>query len=129
MYGSRCTSYFFFFQAEDGIRDKLVTGVQTCALPICRRGLGHGPLKRAERLVEAPAHPLLQLIQQIQHGIPLCDAYHIVLFFLAASQFAGVPGLTAYFGVPHLSSLTDVFILSLTKLVKQRYVSAAENDQ
>src|SRR5687767_7884638 len=27
--------FFFFFQAEDGIRDKLVTGVQTCALPIC----------------------------------------------------------------------------------------------
>src|SRR5229473_5068586 len=25
---------FFFFQAEDGIRDKLVTGVQTCAHPI-----------------------------------------------------------------------------------------------
>src|SRR5205823_8576956 len=28
----------FFFQAEDGIRDKLVTGVQTCALPISRPG-------------------------------------------------------------------------------------------
>src|SRR6266545_1667011 len=28
--------FFFFFQAEDGIRDKLVTGVQTCALPIFR---------------------------------------------------------------------------------------------
>src|SRR2546429_6890282 len=27
--------YFFFFQAEDGIRDVAVTGVQTCALPIC----------------------------------------------------------------------------------------------
>src|SRR5205807_4847089 len=27
---------FFFFQAEDGIRDYKVTGVQTCALPICR---------------------------------------------------------------------------------------------
>src|SRR5205823_12052539 len=26
--------FFFFFQAEDGILDKLVTGVQTCALPI-----------------------------------------------------------------------------------------------
>src|SRR5205085_5834674 len=26
----------FFFQAEDGIRDLTVTGVQTCALPICR---------------------------------------------------------------------------------------------
>src|SRR2546425_4454372 len=31
----RCVCcFFFFFQAEDGIRDKLVTGVQTCALPI-----------------------------------------------------------------------------------------------
>src|SRR2546425_11315877 len=31
------SEYFFFFQAEDGIRDKLVTGVQTCALPIFQR--------------------------------------------------------------------------------------------
>src|SRR2546430_11138518 len=31
-------SLFFFFQAEDGIRDLTVTGVQTCALPICRAG-------------------------------------------------------------------------------------------
>src|SRR5690606_40594705 len=29
-----CLVYFFFFQAEDGIRDFHVTGVQTCALPI-----------------------------------------------------------------------------------------------
>src|SRR5690625_6056060 len=28
----------FFFQAEDGIRDGHVTGVQTCALPICNKG-------------------------------------------------------------------------------------------
>src|SRR2546429_7128040 len=28
---------YFFFQAEDGIRDVAVTGVQTCALPICHR--------------------------------------------------------------------------------------------
>src|SRR2546429_9005088 len=35
---------FFFFQAEDGIRDVAVTGVQTCALPICGigKGLRHG---------------------------------------------------------------------------------------
>src|SRR5205823_7258682 len=31
---SRNFGMIFFFQAEDGIRDKLVTGVQTCALPI-----------------------------------------------------------------------------------------------
>src|SRR5271163_5078936 len=30
--------FFFFFQAEDGIRDLIVTGVQTCALPICGSG-------------------------------------------------------------------------------------------
>src|SRR5436189_890431 len=30
-------SFFFFFQAEDGIRDTSVTGVQTCALPISSR--------------------------------------------------------------------------------------------
>src|SRR5205823_7812999 len=39
MDGNRLSNYemsnlIFFFQAEDGIRDKLVTGVQTCALPI-----------------------------------------------------------------------------------------------
>src|SRR6266496_6085273 len=31
-------NYLFFFQAEDGIRDLYVTGVQTCALPISATG-------------------------------------------------------------------------------------------
>src|SRR2546426_7526540 len=46
--------FFFFFQAEDGIRDYKVTGVQTCALPISfLLGEAHG---FAERLRgEAPA--------------------------------------------------------------------------
>src|SRR2546425_5060858 len=35
--------FFFFFQAEDGIRDKLVTGVQSCALPILIRAESFGP--------------------------------------------------------------------------------------
>src|SRR5688572_32619785 len=34
---------FFFFQAEDGIRDLTVTGVQTCALPISRATPGSRP--------------------------------------------------------------------------------------
>src|SRR2546429_2407586 len=33
-----CVVFFFFFQAEDGIRDVAVTGVQTCALPISSSG-------------------------------------------------------------------------------------------
>src|SRR3989449_2901378 len=36
--GGQCD--FFFFQAEDGIRDVAVTGVQTCALPICAHVAG-----------------------------------------------------------------------------------------
>src|SRR5256885_2402312 len=36
---SRSCWCFFFFQAEDGIRDYKVTGVQTCALPIYRPGV------------------------------------------------------------------------------------------
>src|SRR5256884_9640186 len=38
---------FFFFQAEDGIRDVAVTGVQTCALPIYARGC---PVLRNKKL-------------------------------------------------------------------------------
>src|SRR5205807_7443651 len=37
-----CTTGFFFFQAEDGIRDYKVTGVQTCALPISQRERDYG---------------------------------------------------------------------------------------
>src|SRR5256885_5754704 len=41
---SDCCSIFFFFQAEDGIRDYKVTGVQTCALPIsCCLGINKVP--------------------------------------------------------------------------------------
>src|SRR5437763_11368704 len=40
---------FFFFQAEDGIRDTSVTGVQTCALPILRAK--DIPLVRRSRVV------------------------------------------------------------------------------
>src|SRR5207247_1512729 len=40
----------FFFQAEDGIRDPLVTGVQTCALPISTEVAGDFRLPRNDRL-------------------------------------------------------------------------------
>src|SRR5947209_19452114 len=39
--------FFFFFQAEDGIRDIGVTGVQTCALPILERAL---PFREGEEV-------------------------------------------------------------------------------
>src|SRR5215217_6618480 len=48
----------FFFQAEDGIRDIGVTGVQTCALPICRGRPGdrdHRPIASRGRAPEDAA--------------------------------------------------------------------------
>src|SRR2546430_15918238 len=46
---------FFFFQAEDGIRDLTVTGVQTCALPISRSG--DALSDAADRRAEAAPRP------------------------------------------------------------------------
>src|SRR5438874_8063685 len=48
------SAMFFFFQAEDGIRDLYVTGVQTCALPIlCAAGdLQPDSMSRQERVSE-----------------------------------------------------------------------------
>src|SRR5207249_6372235 len=42
--------FFFFFQAEDGIRDRNVTGVQTCALPISATPPLDGDHERATRV-------------------------------------------------------------------------------
>src|SRR5256886_3691203 len=53
-------SFFFFFQAEDGIRDLTVTGVQTCALPIwpLRIGIGKRSRQRLNGLaVRVPSGP------------------------------------------------------------------------
>src|SRR6266550_7207381 len=49
--------FFFFFQAEDGIRDVAVTGVQTCALPIYDLGLAPQGMHRA-----AKTHPVEEFL-------------------------------------------------------------------
>ena len=68
-----CT--FFFFQAEDGIRDKLVTGVQTCALPIWKLRLGDVQffvLDEADRLLDTGNEPTIMKIHQKQIGRASC---------------------------------------------------------
>src|SRR5207244_10524265 len=60
------------FQAEDGIRDDLVTGVQTCALPICASG-AHVMSKTALRTGEASvtgANPLLAGMRTARTPVP-----------------------------------------------------------
>src|SRR3989449_5977619 len=53
---------FFFFQAEDGIRDVAVTGVQTCALPICEVA--------AALAVPLDVIAVLDLVVPVQRGAP-----------------------------------------------------------
>src|SRR5207247_2720993 len=64
----------FFFQAEDGIRDPLVTGVQTCALPILDEE-GHLRLERRalERTLPASQHLRHDVLQVLgeREGDPL----------------------------------------------------------
>src|SRR2546425_6223955 len=85
---------FFFFQAEDGIRDKLVTGVQTCALPIyivaaalfilalkwlaapatARRGVRAGEVGMLLAVVGTPLHQGIVSYQWILIGFVLGSA-------------------------------------------------------
>src|SRR6266436_2660903 len=62
--------FFFFFQAEDGIRDVAVTGVQTCALPICKE-TGETALLR-------------ELFDRLQPGsVLLADRFYCSYFMVA----------------------------------------------
>src|SRR5258708_22851601 len=54
--------FFFFFQAEDGIRDDLVTGVQTCALPIFTINVPSSFAFKAESATRALMNEILFVI-------------------------------------------------------------------
>src|SRR5256885_10044045 len=60
--------FFFFFQAEDGIRDYKVTGVQTCALPICLRETAqHQPVPGCQDLLVTPRlYALFAHLEELQ---------------------------------------------------------------
>src|SRR5216683_6738320 len=57
-------SFIFFFQAEDGIRDLIVTGVQTCALPIFIGDVAH----LCVQLTEFDWSPLGDVDREISPG-------------------------------------------------------------
>src|SRR5438874_9518861 len=61
--------FFFFFQAEDGIRDLYVTEVQTCALPISKADVRHAARELGLPVWDAPAAPCLS--SRVAYGIPI----------------------------------------------------------
>src|SRR2546422_8113529 len=76
------TVFIFFFQAEDGIRDVAVTGVQTCALPIYAAVRRHRPLAGVVgRYREAQIVP-----EALDEGAQVADARVDVL-----ARVEGVP--------------------------------------
>src|SRR5229473_4007322 len=69
-------NFFFFFQAEDGIRDKLVTGVKTCALPIffARCGLSFRPVEAGTGAIGGSlSHEFQVLASSGEDAIVSCD--------------------------------------------------------
>src|SRR5690606_35549915 len=76
---------FFFFQAEDGIRDFHVTGVQTCALPIYHRLAIFGLLQRRQRHLQAgPGIPAAK-----EHASALAE-HHVACHRLVQRHARGV---------------------------------------
>src|SRR5579883_3616106 len=76
--------FFFFFQAEDGIRDFHVTGVQTCALPICKDVvLGLSASGRTPYVVAAVAYARARGAKTAcitcNHNTPLANAADIAI--------------------------------------------------
>src|SRR5258708_15435597 len=89
----RCFMCFFFFQAEDGIRDDLVTGVQTCALPICCRS----PL--GFLMTNWRDGTLGGLRMGLRHGVyclGCCWLLMCLLFVAGVMNLMWVAGLTAF---------------------------------
>src|SRR2546430_9441037 len=76
---------FFFFQAEDGIRDLTVTGVQTCALPISRDLLDDLLLKLSP-LNQAMVRDSAKHIFDLHDIAPEVKAYAAYVVGLATTQ-------------------------------------------
>src|SRR2546421_8832914 len=72
----------FFFQAEDGIRDLIVTGVQTCALPISLSDL----LSKALREVSL-GRPRLEALDEMGRNSGVEDLHNFMQAVIQSEQF------------------------------------------
>src|SRR2546430_1575803 len=80
--------FFFFFQAEDGIRDLTVTGVQTCALPIYQAGVKGSEVAKCSATAETAG--------RVQHSIALgasVDVSSTPTLFINGRKISNVSGV------------------------------------
>src|SRR5207244_8401759 len=90
---------FFFFQAEDGIRDDLVTGVQTCALPISLAW--HFPFSSAAaQQITSETLELRGRVINSATGEPVALALVQVSAPGPKTQFTGADGTFVFTGLP-----------------------------
>src|SRR2546429_6326546 len=95
---------FFFFQAEDGIRDVAVTGVQTCALPICRvwSSAAEGRAKPLQSLADSFVH----FRRSEEHTSELQSRLHLVCRLLLEKKKANQTTLQNLENRKHLNDAT-----------------------
>src|SRR5438309_8100688 len=92
-------AFFFFFQAEDGIRDGTVTGVQTCALPILSAWIGakqkfptwFGPPRSSSRMFQS-VHPSVPELKSLIIDRPYASP-RLHRPYPVESKLAGVPSV------------------------------------
>src|SRR6266540_4949496 len=102
--------FFFFFQAEDGIRDRDVTGVQTCALPIwVQTGWAFAP----------PARPIgLQAVTGRFTIVPDPDHPSVSMqLVLEQLSLGGEPPADTVMDVEELGAQAPILLAALLKVV------------
>src|SRR5256714_14115524 len=101
--------FFFFFQAEDGIRDKLVTGVQTCALPIL---IGVSVVLVALPIFLGPVDPRMEVTTSLTApSIRVCTASVTPAIKAATTPSSALPNL-----VPVCLVASDVTCAAFTSV-------------
>src|SRR3712207_4884391 len=87
--------YFFFFQAEDGIRDIGVTGVQTCALPISLQEAARMDGARPLRVLFSVVAPNLRRVMELVLVTSTVTAFAFMFAYIYVITNGG-PGYDTY---------------------------------
>src|SRR4030066_295107 len=100
----------FFFQAEDGIRDSSVTGVQTCALPIS----GTDVSKETADMVLTDDN-YVSIVNAVEQGRIIYDNIRKFVFFLISCNTAeiSVIFIGTLLGYPYILSAIQLLWLNL----------------